>query len=95
MEQTIHHVIDYGMGMQDAVDAPRVTRETGTVFLDSRFPASVRDRLVAMGHDIKYVDPELRSWGRPVGVLKNRETGMLHGGVYSLLTGFESMAVGY
>lgn len=93
--QAIHHVIDYGMGMQDAVDAPRVTRETGTVFLDSRFPASIRDRLVAMGHNIKYVDPELRSWGRPVGILKNRETGMLHGGVYSLLTGFESMAVGY
>jgi len=90
----IHHVVDFGMSIQDAVDAPRVTRETGTVFLDSRFPASVRDQLVAMGHDINYIDPEFKSWGRPVGVLKNRETGMLHGGVYSHLTGFESIAVG-
>jgi gamma-glutamyltranspeptidase/glutathione hydrolase len=93
--QVIHHVIDYGMSIQDAVDAPRVTRETGTVFLDSRFPSSVRDRLVAMGHEINYIDPELKSWGRPVGILKDRDSNMLHGGVYSLLTGFESMAVGY
>ena len=42
-----------------------------------------------------YIDPELRGWGRPVGVLKDFETGLLHGGVYSMLTGFESMAVGY
>ena len=51
--QAIHHVIDYGMGIQDAVDAPRITRTTGTTFLDSRFPATVRDELVAMGHDVQ------------------------------------------
>ena len=93
--QAIHHVIDYGMGIQDALDAPRVTRETKTIFLDSRFPATVRDRLAAMGHDIKYIDPELKGWGRPVGILRDQMTGLLHGGVYSQLTGFESMAVGY
>jgi len=93
--QAIHHVIDYGMGIQDAVDAPRVTRQTGTVFLDSRFSSMTRDKLVAMGHDIKYIDPELRGWGRPVGVLRDPVTGLLHGGVYSLLTGFESLAVGF
>ncbi len=93
--QVIHHVIDYGMDIQDAVDAPRVTRETSTVFLDSRFPADVRDRLVAMGHDINYIDPELKSWGRPIGVLYDRVSKLLHGGAYSQLTGFESTAVGY
>ena len=91
--QVIHYVIDYGMGIQDAVDAPRVTRETGSTYLDSRFSSEIKDQLVAIGHDIVYVDPELRGWGRPVGVL--REGGILHGGVYSLLTGFESMAVGF
>ncbi len=90
--QAIHYVIDYGFGIQDAVDAPRVTRETSTVFVDSRFSAKTRDRLVAMGHDIKYIEPELKSWGRPVGVLRDKDG--FHGGVYSLLTGFESMAVG-
>jgi gamma-glutamyltranspeptidase/glutathione hydrolase len=90
----IHYLIDYGMSIQDAVDAPRVTRETKTTFLDSRFPPTMRDRLISMGHDIKYIDPELKSWGRPVGVLRDQVTELLHGGVYSLLTGFESMAVG-
>ena len=91
--QAIHHVIDYGMGIQDAVDAPRVTRETGTVHLDSRFPEETYRRMVEMGHDVNYIDPELRGWGRPVGVLRGRD-GTLHGGVYSMLTGFESVAVG-
>ncbi len=93
--QVIHHVIDYGMSMQNAVDAPRVTRETSTVYLDSRFPAAVRDQLLSMGHDLKYIDPELKSWGRPVGILREDTTGLLHGGVYSMLTGFESVAMGY
>ena len=91
--QAIHYIVDYGMGIQDAVDAPRVTRETSTVFLDSRFSTETRDKLISMGHDINYIDPELKSWGRPVGVLKGPD-GLLHGGVYSLLTGFESLAVG-
>jgi gamma-glutamyltranspeptidase/glutathione hydrolase len=90
--QVIHHVVDYGMGAQDAVDAPRLTTET--VYLDSRYPVAARDRLISMGHDIDWVDPELKSWGRPIVVVKDRNTGMLHGGVYSLLTGFKSIAVG-
>jgi gamma-glutamyltranspeptidase/glutathione hydrolase len=92
--QVISHVIDFGMGIQDAVDAPRITRETGRVFIDSRFSPKVRDSLVAIGHDIDWVDAELKSWGRPVGVLKDPVTGHLHGGVYTLLTGFESEAIG-
>lgn len=91
--QAIHYVIDYGFSIQDAVDAPRVMRETGKISLDTRFAVETKDQLVSMGHDIDYVHPELKSWGRPVGVLKD-EKGLLHGGVYSLLTGFESLAVG-
>lgn len=92
--QVINHIVDYGMGVQDAVDAPRVTRETGAVFVDSRLPLRVLERLTEMGHDAVWVDAELKSWGRPVAVLRDPETGLLHGGVYTLLTGFESMAVG-
>ena len=92
--QVISHVVDYGMGIQDAVDAPRVTRETGEVFVDSRLPLRVWERLKEMGHNVVWVDAELKSWGRPVAVLRDPESGLLHGGVYTLLTGFESMAVG-
>jgi gamma-glutamyltranspeptidase/glutathione hydrolase len=91
----IHHVIDFGMGIQDAVDAPRITRETSTLFLDSRFPKKIKDTLIQMGHDVNWIDAELKSWGRPVGILKNPNDGFFHGGVYSLFTGSESMAIGY
>ena len=91
----ISHVVDHGMTIQDAVDAPRITRETGTVYADSRLPITVKQRLTEMGHSLVWIDPEQRSWGRPVAIHRNPATGMLHGGVYSLLTGYESMAVGY
>lgn len=92
---TINHVIDFGMSIQDAVDAPRITRETSTLFLDSRFPSKIKDNLIAMGHDVNCIDAELKSWGRPVGILKDPNDGLFHGGVFSLFTGFESMAIGY
>jgi gamma-glutamyltranspeptidase/glutathione hydrolase len=92
--QVILHVIDFKMGIQEAIEAPRCARETGRLFIDSRFPPEVRDKLTAMGHDLDWVDEELRSWARPVGVLRNPVTKMLHGGVTTTLTTFESKAVG-
>ena len=90
----VSHVVDYGMGIQEAIEAPRITRETGEVYVDNRLPVGVRDALVAMGHDVVWVDQELRSWARPVGVLRDPESGLLHGGVQCHFTGFESVAVG-
>ena len=94
ISQVISHVIDHGMGIQEAIEAPRLFRETSTVYADSRFPVEVRDGLVARGHDLVWVEQELQNWARPVGVLRDPETGLLHGGVQCHLTGFESIAVG-
>jgi gamma-glutamyltranspeptidase/glutathione hydrolase len=93
--QVILHVLDFEMNIHDAVNAPRVTRETSTLFLDKRFPQKVNEALKRMGHDLVWIDPQIKGWGRPVGVLKNPDTEMLHGGVYTLLNGFESEAIGY
>jgi gamma-glutamyltranspeptidase/glutathione hydrolase len=93
--QVIVHVVDFKMGIQEAIEAPRLTRETGKVYIDSRFPTSVRDRLVAMGHDLVWIDEELRSWAKPVGIVRDPGTGFLHGGVATSLTAFESKAVGF
>jgi len=92
--QIVLHVIDFKMGIQEAIEAPRCTRETGRLFIDSRFPPETRDRLREMGHDVDWVDEELRSWARPVGVIRDPETKLLHGGVTTTLTNFESRAVG-
>jgi gamma-glutamyltranspeptidase/glutathione hydrolase len=95
LAHVISHVVDHGMGIQDAIEAPRIMRETSTVYVDNRFPEEVRDSLIARGHDVVWVDQELQSWARPIGVVRNPETGLLHGGVQCHLNGFESIAIGY
>jgi gamma-glutamyltranspeptidase/glutathione hydrolase len=71
--QVILHVTDFKMQIQEAIEAPRCTRETSRLFIDGRFSPEVRDRLRAMGHDIDWVDEELRSWARPVGVFRDMD----------------------
>jgi gamma-glutamyltranspeptidase/glutathione hydrolase len=93
--QVIVHVVDFKMGIQEAIEAPRLTRETGKVYIDSRFPTTVRDRLISMGHDLVWIDEELRSWAKPVGIVRDSGTGLLHGGVTASLTACESKAVGF
>jgi len=93
--QVIINVVDHGMGIQEAIEAPRIVRETATVYMDNRLPSEVRDALIGMGHDIVWIDRELYSWARPVGVLIDPETGLIHGGVDCSFTGFESIAIGY
>jgi gamma-glutamyltranspeptidase/glutathione hydrolase len=93
--QVILHTIDFGMGIQDAIEAPRLTRETGKVFIDNRIRFDVAKRLIDLGHDVVWVDEELRSWSRPVGIIRDPITSQLHGGVTTAFTAFESKAVGF
>jgi gamma-glutamyltranspeptidase/glutathione hydrolase len=62
--QIIVNLVDFGMNLQEAGDAPRmrhtgssqptdqVMTDGGTVYLESGIPADVREELRAMGHDI-------------------------------------------
>ena len=46
-------LIDHGLGVQEAIEAPRWFHEAGrTLQLESRFPEQVRKGLVAKGHDL-------------------------------------------
>ncbi|MGI6699206.1 MAG: gamma-glutamyltransferase [Christensenellales bacterium] len=51
---TITCVIDHGMDIQEAIDAPRILEGWGKVVLETRVPESVKEALEAMGHDIRY-----------------------------------------
>ncbi|MFQ6053726.1 MAG: gamma-glutamyltransferase, partial [Candidatus Bathyarchaeia archaeon] len=93
--QTIVHVVDFGMDIQSAIEAPRITREVGETQVDSRFPKEAVDRLREVGHQIAYIDKEIGSWARPVGIVVDREANLLHGGVEWHFLGFESEAIGY
>lgn len=93
--QTIVNVVDFGMDIQTAIEAPRMTREVGEIQLDSRFSQKAHDRLVDIGHKVAYIDKELWSWARPVSIVVDPEKNLLYGGVEWHLLGFESEAVGY
>jgi gamma-glutamyltranspeptidase / glutathione hydrolase len=45
-------VVDHRLGVQAAVDLPRVHSQGEQTFVDSRVPEAVRERLVAMGHEL-------------------------------------------
>jgi gamma-glutamyltranspeptidase/glutathione hydrolase len=54
--QFVSNIVDHGMNIQSALEAPRFTRKVFggcEVMLESRIPQSVRDALTAKGHQIK------------------------------------------
>jgi gamma-glutamyltranspeptidase/glutathione hydrolase len=85
--QIITNVIDYGMGIQDSMGAPRI--DAGSIFgkeeiivLDSRINEEVMRALIGMGHKINVVEERITShFARPVGILIDHKTDTLHGGV--------------
>ncbi|MFP8888615.1 gamma-glutamyltransferase family protein [Natrialbaceae archaeon A-CW2] len=56
--QVISNLVDYGMGEQEALDAPRWRyREDGTLGVEERLPAQTG--LVRKGHDVRILQPSL------------------------------------
>jgi gamma-glutamyltranspeptidase / glutathione hydrolase len=53
--QFVSNVVDFGMNIQAALDAPRFSKDTfpgRDVSLEARIPETVRQQLAAMGHEI-------------------------------------------
>ena len=88
------NVVDFGMGIQDAIAAPRVHCELRQPFIDSRLSREVQDALRDIGHEIVVCEETFFSphFGRPVGILRDPTTGRLHGGAAPLL---RAMAAGF
>ena len=56
--QFVSNVVDHGMNLQAALDAPRFTKLTfggRDVLMESRFPAETFEQLLALGHEITFV----------------------------------------
>ena len=76
------HCVDFGMGIQEAIDTPRVWAEAlyEEAFLDSRIPEVVQRALADMGHRIVPMDVVTSGgFGCPTAVGID-ESGKLHGG---------------
>jgi gamma-glutamyltranspeptidase/glutathione hydrolase len=81
--QAIVNIVDFGMTIQEAVEAPRLWTMgiKGThgekLLLESGFPEETRQGLSSKGHEIVVVP---RVAGGMNGVLRDPDTGLLHGG---------------
>ena len=69
--------IDFGMDIQQAIDAPRFLPLRGTVAIEHGIPQTARDRLRQLGHNV--VDAEL-PWGGGQAIYIDPESGVLSGG---------------
>lgn len=94
VQQIIHNVTDFGLGMQAAVSAPRIHCESGLVNMDARLPAETIEAVRAMGHAVAVREEHFLSsyFARPNAILVDRAEGVLRSGLepYKLST-----AVGY
>ena len=81
--QVAMNVIDHGMGIQEAIGAPRVDAADRESFADSRIDESVVEDLRGMGHVVETVDESAAQGGfaSPVGLMVAPETGRIHAGV--------------
>ena len=68
--------IDFGMDLQQAIDAPRFLPLRGAVAVERGIPESTRERLRALGHDV--VETEY-PWGGGQAIYIDPENGVLHG----------------
>lgn len=88
--QALINVIDFDMGIQEAIAAPRIHIEgcdpkvpegkiIKDLFIDTRINPTVVNALERRGHTIRLqLDGD---FALPVGIMKNAATGQLHGGV--------------
>ena len=74
--QSIVNLIDHGMSLQEAVEAPRLWTQGQTVELEAAFAGDIQDGLAARGHDITMV-PNVA--GGMNGVIVDPATGTMTG----------------
>jgi gamma-glutamyltranspeptidase/glutathione hydrolase len=82
MALLVSNVIDFGMGIQEAIDAPRFyARDTEEAFaVESRFPAATLDALKSLGYTLDVHGDFDLFFGGAQGILRDPATGRLSGG---------------
>ena len=80
--QVTLNVLDFGMGIQEAVSAPLIDATGPETYVDPRIPEAVREQLTAMGHqlDVRAREFYPGHYARPAGITRDPHTGELRGG---------------
>jgi gamma-glutamyltranspeptidase/glutathione hydrolase len=74
--------VDFGMGIQEALESPRVHCQGEETFVDSRIPRRVQERLRALGHIVVPQDEEPApiNFARVSAVTRCSATGVMFAG---------------
>ncbi len=82
--QMVVNLVDFGMGMQDAVSAPRIHSEGPITEIADRYSPTIVTGLEQMGHQLLQREDSLAEmhFARPSGIAIDRATGQRHGGVF-------------
>jgi gamma-glutamyltranspeptidase/glutathione hydrolase len=80
--RTLTNVLDYGMGIQAAIDAPRIHSEGNLyeVELESRIPEGVREELSRRGHRLVVKEPYSGGFALVQGIMVDPDSGLIFGG---------------
>src|SRR5262249_23513833 len=79
--QMLLNVLEFGMFVQEAIEAPRVrVYRDRLVDAEARIPAETRDELQRRGHQINTIDDWSWIVGGGQGIVRDRETGALMAG---------------
>ena len=76
------NVLDFGMGPQEAITAPRVDASGATTQVDARLDPATVERLGDMGHNVEVIS-DIAAWysfARPSAVLVDSENGVFRSG---------------
>jgi gamma-glutamyltranspeptidase/glutathione hydrolase len=93
LAQMICNLFDFGMNVQEAVEAPRWQSETrGRVELEKRFPAGVAESLREKGYEVRVVDAWEPMMGGAEAIIQDARSGAFMGGADPRRDGY---AMGY
>ena len=87
--QILLNILEFGMNLQQAIDAPRFRCYEGThVAMEERFPIETRSALVALGHEVEVLDPWSATLGGAQALAADSEQGVFQGGADPRRDGF-------
>jgi gamma-glutamyltranspeptidase / glutathione hydrolase len=83
------NLVDFGMGIQEAIESHRVHAEFEEAYVDDRLPESSIIALGKMGHQVVPVHEDYvnGNFGRPAAALIDPKTGKRHAGADPMMSG--------
>jgi len=83
LAQIIINIVDFEMGIDEAIEAPRIHSYKKILHLEGRISEAVQNELTTRGHKLKIHSDYDNYFGGAQGIIVNSKTGKLYGGADS------------